>query len=100
MLIQFEYKKAGLLLLSASTLVLAGCGGERKNASSANALKVNDPASIVNESAANYDDNVNGLITHKTLKKWIDNWDQNKPAGIKGKLVIFQQAKGQAGEAF
>lgn len=100
MLIQFEYKKAGLVLLAASTLVLAGCGGERKNASSANALKVNDPASIVNESAANYDDNVNGLITHKTLKKWINNWDQNKPKGIKGKLVIFQQAKGQAGEEF
>src|SRR5690554_1469782 len=83
-----------LTLLSASLLAMTGCGGERSEAKNAS-LTVNTPAQITNISKENYDDNVNGLITHNTLKKWLDNWEENKPAGISGKLVILQQGKGQ-----
>src|SRR5690554_2846073 len=83
-----------LTLLSASLLAMTGCGGERSEAKNAS-LTVNTPAQITNISKENYDDNVNGLITHNTLKKWLDNWEENKPADISGKLVILQQGKGQ-----
>src|SRR5690554_526809 len=82
-----------LTLLSASLLAMTGCGGERSEAKKAS-LTVNTPAQITNVSKDNYDDNVNGLITHNTLKKWLENWEENKPAGINGKLVIIQQAEG------
>src|SRR5690554_1318106 len=82
-----------LTLLSASLLAMTGCGGERSEAKNAS-LTVNTPAQITNVSKDNYDDNVNGLITHNTLKKWLENWEENKPAGINGKLVIIQQAEG------
>src|SRR5690554_4301546 len=42
----------------------------------------------------------NGLVTYKTLKGWLDNWDENKPAGIGGKLVIIQQQAGDTGFQF
>src|SRR5690554_1084523 len=89
------------LLLSLS-MALAGCMGEDSKArsNSSDTIVVNKIADITNESKDNYDDNVNGLITHKTLKKWIDNWEANRPAGISGKLVIFQQAEGPAGAKF
>lgn len=86
-----------------SSLFLAACGGERQapaDGDPAAAIKVNTPAQIAQESAENYDDNLNGLITGKTLKRWKDNWEQERPAGITGKLVIFQQAQGVAGKRF
>ncbi|MBE9559306.1 MAG: hypothetical protein IMF15_00890 [Proteobacteria bacterium] len=61
------------------------------------AAKVTD---IPQESADNYDDNVNGLITGNTLKGWIDDWTANRPAGITGKLVILQAWTGVAGYEF
>src|SRR5690554_2287886 len=88
-----------LTLLSASLLAMTGCGGERSEAKNAS-LTVNTPAQITNISKENYDDNVNGLITHNTLKKWLDNWEENKPAGINGKLVIIQQGEGPADAKF
>src|SRR5690554_4512168 len=88
-----------LTLLSASLLAMTGCGGERSEAKNAS-LTVNTPAQITNISKENYDDNVNGLITHNTLKKWLDNWEENKPAGINGKLVIIQQGEGPADAEF
>lgn len=95
--------KGGLiitLLLSAG--FLTACGGERSDASSGTTvdITINTPAQIVNQSADDYNDNQNGLITHATLKKWLDNWEENRPQGIKGKLVILQQAQGPAGAGF
>jgi 3-mercaptopyruvate sulfurtransferase SseA len=87
----------------ASSLFLAACGGERQapaDDDQAATIKVNTPAQIAQESAENYDDNVNGLITGKTLKRWKDNWEKERPAGITGKLVIFQQAQGVAGKRY
>src|SRR5690554_259892 len=88
-----------LTLLSVAVLSMTGCGGERSEAKSGS-LSVNTPAQITNTSKDNYDDNVNGLITHTTLKGWLDNWEENKPAGISGKLVILQQQEGDAGHRF
>lgn len=88
-----------LTLLSAAVLSMTGCGGERSEAKTGS-LTTNSAAQITNVSKDNYDDNVNGLITHKTLKGWLDNWQQNKPAGINGKLVIIQQQIGDTGFEF
>ncbi len=85
-------------------LTLAGCGGESSDANrSPNpgaSLRVNTPQDIAQESAENYDDNVNGLVTGRTLKRWISDWERNRPVGITGKLVILQQTKGPAGYEF
>lgn len=90
-----------LTLLSVAILSMTGCGGERSEAKNGTgSLTVNTPAQITNTSKDNYDDNVNGLITHTTLKGWLDNWDANKPKGINGKLVVIQQGKGSAGANF
>ena len=82
-----------LLLLASITLVVTGCGTENDLGTSTSttptAAKVTD---IPQESADNYDDNVNGLITGNTLKGWIDDWTANRPEGITGKLVILQAA--------
>jgi 3-mercaptopyruvate sulfurtransferase SseA len=37
-----------------------------------------------------YDDNVFGLVTGSRLASWLQDWPSNKPAGIKGRLVILQ----------
>jgi len=84
-----------LLLLASITLVVTGCGTENDlGSSSPTPAKVTD---IPQVSADNYDDNVNGLITGNTLKRWIDNWDANRPAGITGRLVVLQASTGEAG---
>ncbi len=94
----------------ALTMVLAGCGAETSKAPAQETpppaetpkpeFVVNKPQDIAQESAENYDDNVNGLITGKTLKRWISNWEQEKPEGISGKLVILQVSQGPAGFEF
>ncbi len=84
-----------LLLLASITLVVTGCGSENDlGTSSPTPAKITD---IPQVSADNYDDNVNGLITGNTLKRWIDNWDGNRPAGITGRLVVLQASTGEAG---
>lgn len=93
--------KLGSTLLAG--LLLTGCLGDERSTSatpSTETLKVNTPADITNTSADNYDNNVNGLITHNTLKRWIDDWEANRPAGINGKLVIIQQSTGPTGAEF
>ena len=84
-----------------TSVLLSACGGERQapvEEDTAPSIEINSPAKIVQESAASYDDNVNGLVTGKTLKRWKDNWERERPAGITGKLVIFQQVQGVAGK--
>lgn len=89
-------------LLIFTSLLLSGCGGEDTSGAEPRPVEriVNTPAQIAQESADNYDDNLSGLITGKTLKRWKDGWATQKPAGITGKLVIFQVAKGAAGVEF
>ena len=89
-----------LLLL---TVLLAGCGGgeDKTNGSiTAVPIRLNSPADITNVSADDYNSNVNGLITGTTLKRWKDDWLNQRPAGITGKLVILQVTAGETGYAY
>jgi 3-mercaptopyruvate sulfurtransferase SseA len=96
----------GLLLLAA--VGLAGCGGGTEDTNvgyvstpdGAVPIAINSPAEIAQESADNYDNNNNGLITGATLKRWKDDWLNERPAGIIGKLVILQVAAGAAGTEY
>src|SRR5665647_794581 len=86
-----------LLLLTA---LAAGCGGSADTtngtgSTSAVSIKLNTPADITDVSADIYDNNVSGLITGVTLKRWKDNWLASRPAGITGKLVILQVTAGE-----
>ncbi len=89
---------APLLLLAA---ILAGCGsgvGDQNNGSTIVAvspIKLNAPADLTNTSAPDYNDNVSGLITGATLKRWKDDWLNQRPPGITGKLVILQVTAGE-----
>jgi 3-mercaptopyruvate sulfurtransferase SseA len=93
-----------LLLLLGLALSVTSCGTENDLASgttsSGTALSVAKVADIAQSSADNYDDNVNGLITGNTLKSWITDWTNNRPAGITGKLIILQASAGEAGYEF
>lgn len=88
-------------LLGVTTLVLAGCNGSEDSNSSVSTTvtlpEMNSPATIATASADDYDDNTFGLITGNTLKDWVDDWANNKPAGIEGNLVILQTSAGEAG---
>lgn len=94
------------LPLTATGLALAallhGCGGESGEDpnTTARRMQVNTPAQIAQASADNYDDNVNGIVTGATLKRWISNWAAERPAGITGKLVILQVTAGPVGAEY
>jgi 3-mercaptopyruvate sulfurtransferase SseA len=87
-----------LLLLAGLSLALTGCGTENDMATTTTTTSsVAIVTDIPQESADDYNLNVNGLITGDTLKSWITNWTVNRPAGITGKLVILQTSAGGAG---
>ena len=91
---------AGLAALSL-VLGLQGCGGGGEDTTAlVKQIPVNTPATIAQVSDDNYDNNVNGLITAATLKRWKDDWLTNRPAGITGKLVILQVSAGPAGAEY
>lgn len=94
---------AGLALLL--TVTLSACGGSEDDtyvppADNAAEKIQAEPAEIAQQSADNYDNNINGLITGPTLKRWIDDWSANRPAGVTGKLVILQTSTGEPGYEF
>jgi 3-mercaptopyruvate sulfurtransferase SseA len=85
----------------ALVLGLQGCGGEEDTSSTASQITVNTPAAIAQVSADNYDDNVNGLITESTLKRWKDDWPTERATlGLSGKLIILQVTAGPAGAEY
>ena len=96
----------GLLLLTAIGLAACGGGTEDNTVGYVTTpdgivpIDINSPAEIAQESADNYDDNVNGLISGATLKRWKDDWLNERPAGITGKLVILQVSEGPAGAEY
>lgn len=84
-----------------AALMLAGCGGgEDTSNAGTGSMIINSPAAIAQESNDDYNGNVNGLITGQTLKSWVSDWTTNRPAGITGKLVIFQATIGEAGNEY
>ncbi len=82
-------------------MVLSACGGseDTTNAGATETPRAT-PAQISQTSAADYDSNTSGLITGATLKNWIDDWESNRPSGIRGNLVILQTSPGEAGYEF
>ncbi|MFO1218344.1 MAG: hypothetical protein U1E89_08250 [Burkholderiaceae bacterium] len=93
-----------LLMLAGSAalaLTLHGCGGGAAESNSvASRIKVNSPAQLAQTSADSYDDNVDGIVTGATLKRWMSDWPRQRPAGVSGKLVIFQATAGPAGAEY
>ena len=89
----------GIAILALLALVLAGCGGAEDKSSvnpAATTANINSPAQIAQESADDYNTNENGLITGNTLKRWKDDWLNERPAGITGELIILQVEAGAA----
>lgn len=94
-------------LTCVAVMLLSACGGtedgtsaDLRNNGNLTAVTVNTPADLAQASANNYDQNENGLITGNTLKRWISDWENERPAGITGKLVILQLNAGPAGAEF
>ncbi|HUX32026.1 MAG TPA: hypothetical protein VMV78_15585 [Thiobacillus sp.] len=90
---------AGMTVL-AMALGLPGCGGDEDTTALVKQIPVNTPATIAQTSADDYNLNENGLITESTLKRWKDDWLNQRPAGITGKLVILQVTPGPAGAEY
>jgi 3-mercaptopyruvate sulfurtransferase SseA len=88
-----------MLAMAPLIAVLPACSGDDAADTTAPAatIKINSPADIAIESAADYNANVSGLVTGKTLKRWKDDWANQHPAGVTGKLVILQTSAGEAG---
>ncbi len=87
---------------AAVALVLTGCGGgdSEDTASPASLIRVNSAAALAQVSADDYSANVNGVISGATLERWMADWTNQRPAGVTGKLVILQVAKGPAGAEY
>jgi len=86
-------RRVAMSLVAAMLLTLSGClSGPNATSGSASGIVVHTAAQIaqVQTSAADYNTNVNGLITGQTLMHWIDNWPANRPPGITGRLIILQ----------
>lgn len=91
---------AGITVLVLA-LGLHGCGGDEDSTSVASQIVVNTPAAIAQVSADDYEQNVNGVITAATLKRWKDNWvAERAKLGLTGKLVIFQSDVGPGGAEY
>jgi 3-mercaptopyruvate sulfurtransferase SseA len=90
--------RGATIALAGLALALTGCvGGE---SSSSGQVQTNTPAQIAQESADNYNDNVNGLITGATLSRWLSDWENERPPGVTGRLVIMQLGTGPEGAEF
>ncbi|VAX13556.1 hypothetical protein MNBD_GAMMA24-1091, partial [hydrothermal vent metagenome] len=108
----FDYRQPirlfSILLLAGAALLASGCGGGEDTTTGYATIpgadpvpiKVNTAAEIAQVSDADYNKNVNGLITGATLQTWIDDWQKNRPAGISGRLIILQINNGPSGKEY
>lgn len=71
---------------------LAGCGDS-------GGIHRSTPEEIAQESADDYDDNTDGVITGSTLASWIDDWSANRPSGVTGDLIILHVHPGDTAPA-
>jgi thiosulfate/3-mercaptopyruvate sulfurtransferase len=85
--------------------LIAGCGGGSDTTNgtgrvNAVSIALNSAADMTSVSADDYNANVSGLITGATLKRWKDDWLNQRPPGITGKLVILEVTAGETGYAY
>ncbi len=90
----------GILAMLAGLGGCGGGGGGEDKTPVASQIVVNTPAALTQVSDDDYENNVNGLITAATLKRWKDDWVNQRPAGVTGKLIIFQATVGPAGSEY
>jgi len=107
----FDYRQPirffGTLLLAGAILLVSGCGGGggyhyrlyHKSRGHSGSDQGRTAAEIAQVSDADYNKNVNGLITGAT-QHWIDDWKTNRPAGITGRLIILQINNGPTGKEY
>ena len=106
--IRVQHGRRGLVgLVVATTIILAGCSGTEDSiglntASTVTLPEMATPASLTTTSAADYNDNIYGLITGTTLANWIADWPANRPVGLdpNSKLIILQSGTGEAGSEY
>lgn len=61
-------------------------------------FRVYSPAELATLSNADYNLNESGLITAAKLSHYLSNWNNNRPAGVPGNLIVFQvQTSGGSG---
>lgn len=53
-------------------------------------LHVSTIEELTDKSSPDYGDNEHGVISGGRLKRWINDWENERPAGIEGRLVIIQ----------
>lgn len=68
-----------------------GAGGiDGTGGTEGDSVYVSTVEDLADESSEDYNENEHGLITGATLKRWIDDWENEKPEGIDGRLIILQ----------
>lgn len=48
------------------------------------------PQTLATRSNVDFADNQAGLVTTSRLEQWLTNWSANKPASVKGELIVLQ----------
>ncbi len=85
-------------IITASTLLLVGCGSSigdcgcdtTTTQQTTDNTTVTTPETTSNTLPADYEKSTSGIISASTLTKFIDDWQNNKPANVEGRLVIIQ----------
>lgn len=92
--------------LIVSAMLLAGCNSSSSSSSDPEpqpdpqpTVKVQTPADLTNVSAENVDDNQSGLVSANTVYNWVNDWENNRPEHITGRLVIIQVGTAMSGES-
>ena len=75
--------------VSLGAFLSLGCGDK----SGINTGEVITPKAMANQSELDYNENQHGLVTATNVEKWIKDWENNRPEGINGKLIILQIGK-------
>ncbi|MGV3624964.1 MAG: hypothetical protein ACO1OB_29355, partial [Archangium sp.] len=48
------------------------------------------PQTLASRSGDDFATNEAGLVTNSRLEQWVANWSANKPASVKGELIVLQ----------
>jgi len=84
---KLNIKQTVSVTLATSMLLLSGC-----------VLDDDNNRNMDTKAASSYDEFKSGLITAETLTSYIDDWKNNKPANVAGRLVIIQAGEASGGK--